>query len=124
MKTNTPNKECNNQEKFNRINELENVVEKHTRTERHLEQHSDIANDASTHNAEEKQKKRENEIHSLENKIINGDGGPTNERENLEKNIRYGEGYINHNAENMNQADLENLKDKQENRKDTLNTLK
>ena len=124
MQTNTSNKNCSNEEKLNRINELENVVEKYTRTERHLEQHSDIANDKSIDEAKEKQKNREDEIQSLENKIINGEGGATNEKENLKKNIKYGEGYINHNADNMNKSDLENLKNKQENRKDTLNTLR
>lgn len=124
MRTDTPNKDCKNQEKLNRLNELENVVEKYTRTERHLEEHSDISNDSSIHSAEEKQRNREDEIKSLKDKIIYGDSVPTNEKENLKKNIQYGEGYIKHNADNMNKSDLENLKDKQENRKDTLNTLK
>ncbi|AGK98809.1 hypothetical protein [Clostridium pasteurianum] len=124
MIINTKNKSSKDQEKSNRINELENVVEKYTRTERHLEQHSDIANNDSIDEAKDKQRKRKDKIESLENKIIHGEGGATNEKENLKKNIQYGEGYINHNADNMNESDLQNLKDRQENRKDTLNTLK
>lgn len=62
------------EEQFNRINELENVVEKHTRTERHLEQHSDIAKPKAVENAKEKQREREDKIKSLENKIVNGEG--------------------------------------------------
>lgn len=124
MTINTKNKSSKDQEKLNRINELENVVEKYTRTERHLEQHSDIANDDSIDEAKDKQKKRRDEITSLENKIIHGEGGATNEKENLKKNIQYGDGYLDHNADNMSRSDLENLKDRQENRKDTLNTLK
>ena len=124
MTINTKNKSSNDQEKLNRINELENVVEKYTRTERHLEQHSDIANDDSIDEAKDKQKKRRDEITSLENKIIHGEGGATNEKENLKKNIQYGEGYLDHNADNMSRSNLQNLKDRQENRKDTLNTLK
>lgn len=127
MKDITKNKNHSNfnNEKFNKVNELENVIEKYTRTERHLEQHSDIANTESIEQAKEKQKEREEKIETLESKIINGEGGSKRtEAENLEKNIRYGEGYLNHNSENMNQHDLENLKDKQENRKDTLNSLK
>lgn len=113
-----------NSEKFNELNELENVVEKYTRTERHLEQHSDIANAESIDQAKEKQKEREEQIKTLENKIVNGESSSKKaEIENVEKNIKYGEGYLNHNSENMNQRDLENLKDKQENRKDTLNSL-
>ncbi|MFT8313853.1 MAG: hypothetical protein ABF633_06295 [Clostridium sp.] len=124
MTISTKNKSSNDQEKLNRINELENVVEKYTRTERHLEQHSDIANDDSIDEAKDKQKKRRDEITSLENKIIHEEGGATNEKENLKKNIQYGEGYLDHNADNMSRSDLQNLKDRQENRKDTLNTLK
>ncbi|AJA49349.1 hypothetical protein CPAST_c32830 [Clostridium pasteurianum DSM 525 = ATCC 6013] len=122
--TSNKNHSNSNSEKFNELNELENVVEKYTRTERHLEQHSDIANAESIDQAKEKQKEREEQIKTLENKIVNGESSSKKaEIENVEKNIKYGEGYLNHNSENMNQRDLENLKDKQENRKDTLNSL-
>lgn len=123
MRTNEPNRGNNKQERLNRINELENVVEKHTRTERHLEQHSDISSEEALECAKEKQRKREDEINALEYKIIFDDGGPTDERENIEKNMCFAEGYINHNADHMSDVDLRNLKNKQENRKDTLDNL-
>ena len=123
MKTNPSNCGNTKQERLNRINELENLVEKHTRTERHLEQHSDISSDEALECSIEKQKKREEEINSLKSKIIFDDGGPTNEKENIEKNIFFSDGYMNHNADHMSDVDLTNLKNKQENRKDTLHTL-
>lgn len=123
MKTNPSNRGNNKQERLNRVNELENLVEKHTRTERHLEQHSDISSDDSLKCSIEKQKKREGEIDALKSKIIFDDGGPTNEKENIQKNMFFSDGYINHNADHMSDVDLKNLKDKQENRKDTLNNL-
>lgn len=123
MRTNIPNKGNNKQERLNRINELEDVVEKYTRTERHLEQHSDISSIEALDSAKEKQKKREAEINALECKIIFDDGGPTNEKENIEKNMSFAEGYMNHNSDHMSDVDLRNLKNKQENRKDTLRNL-
>ena len=112
------------QETANRVNELVDLVEAHTRTERHLEQHSDIASPEQVEHAEKIQDEREDQISKLKSKIVYGDGGPTDEVENLEKNITFAEGYMDHNADHMNKKDLENLKDKEENRRDTLNRLK
>ena len=112
------------QETANRVNELVDLVEAHTRTERHLEQHSDIASPEQVEHAEKIQDEREEQISKLKSKIVYGDGGPTDEVENLEKNITFAEGYMDHNADHMNKKDLENLKDKEENRRDTLNRLK
>jgi hypothetical protein len=112
------------QETANRVNELVDLVEAHTRTERHLEQHSDIASPEQVEHAEKVQDEREEQISKLKSKIVYGDGGPTDEVENLEKNITFAEGYMDHNADHMNKKDLENLKDKEENRRDTLNRLK
>jgi hypothetical protein len=117
-------KEFGKQETSNRIDELTNIVEKHTRTERHLEQHSDIASPEQVHHAEKIQKEREDRIDDLKDKIMYGDGGPTNQVENLEKNITFAEGYLDHNEDHMNKKDKQNLKNRIENEKDTLNWLK
>jgi hypothetical protein len=111
------------QETANRVNELIDLVETKTRTERHLEQHSDIASPEQVRHAEKLQDEREEQISKLKSKIVYGDGGPSDEVENLEKRITFADGYMDHNADHMNKKDLENLKDKQENRKDTLNRL-
>ncbi len=107
----------------NRIKELENLVQKNTRTERHLEEYSDLSDDESVEMAKDKQKRRESTINGLENTIIYGDGGPTPEKKNLEKKLQYSEGYLNQNSDHMDETDLENLKNKIENKKDTLRTF-
>jgi hypothetical protein len=45
-------------EEANRIEELENLVENHTRTDRHLEQHFDITSPERIHDAIEKQSQK------------------------------------------------------------------
>lgn len=54
---------------------------------------------------------------------MHGDGGNGSELENLKKNYEFANGYIEHNADHMNPRDLENLKNRQENRKDQMDSL-
>lgn len=100
-----------------------NAVENHTRTERHLEQHSDIAHHNRIEEAENKQEDREHQISDLKNKIVYGDSNHTNQIEGLEKNITFADGYLAHNDDHMPKEDIENLKEKQKNRVETLNRL-
>ncbi|WP_027623110.1 hypothetical protein [Clostridium lundense] len=116
-------KSCNAIEKENRIDELINLVEKNTRTERHLEQHSDISSPSRLESAKELLNTRQENIETLKDKIIYDDGGPTDERENLVKNMAFTEGYIEHNSDHMSNEQLQNMKEKQQNRKDKLNEL-
>lgn len=121
------NKKCRDIETENRIEELINVVENHTRTERHLEQHleqhSDISSPKQLSNAKYIQQVRAENIDNLKNKIVYSDGGPTNEKENISKNIEFASGYIRHNKDHMNEDQLENMLEKQENRHQKLNEL-
>jgi len=110
-------------ETANRIEELENIVESHTRTERHLEQHSDIASSKRVHQAREKQAEREDNIEILEDKIVNNGRTDNNEIEGLERNYTFAKGYMEHNKEHMDQEALENMKEKQQNRRDKMNEL-
>lgn len=116
-------KSCNAIEKENRIDELINLVEKNTRTERHLEQHSDICSPSRLESAQELHNTRQDNIENLKDKIIYEDGGPTDERENLVKNMAFTEGYIEHNSNHMSNEQLQNMKEKQKNRKEKLNEL-
>lgn len=109
-------------EQANRVDQLINLVEKHTRTERHLEQHSDISNPDNLENAEEIQRKREEEIDNLKNIIAYGEHD-TDEVKNLKRNIKYTDGYLNHNKENMDSETLENTIEKQKHRKEQLDSL-
>ncbi|KHD35947.1 hypothetical protein NL50_11785 [Clostridium acetobutylicum] len=114
----------NSRETENRLDELTNLVEKNTRTERHLEQHGDISSPQALSMAKGKQERRCEEINDLKQKILNDTNSKNDEIENTEKRYRYAEGYIDHNADNMNKSALENMEKKQENRRDTLNSLK
>lgn len=115
--------ERNELERANRIEELESLVECHTRTDRHLEQHADIASSKGIRAAERKQDEREANINALEDKISYGGPTDTNEVKNLEKNYIFAKGYMEHNKEHMPEEDLENMKEKQQNRRDKLNEL-
>lgn len=117
------NKKCRDMETENRIEELITAVENHTRTERHLEQHSDISSPEQLSDVQNIQKIREDNISTLKNKIVYNDGGPTSEKENIKKNIEFTSGYINHNKDHMNQNQLQNMLEKQENRHKKLNEL-
>lgn len=110
-------------EKSNRIEELENLVESHTRTERHLEQHSDISSPQKVRESREKQAEREDNIEILKDKIINGQKTHFNESDGLEKNYIFAKGYMDHNKDHMNESALENMKEKQQNRRDTMSGL-
>ncbi len=110
-------------ETANRIEELENIVESHTRTERHLEQHSDISSPENVRAAKEKQAEREDHIEILEDKIVNNGRTDNNETEGLEKNYTFAKGYMEHNKEHMDPEALENLKEKQQNRRDKMDGL-
>lgn len=117
------NEERDKIETANRIEELENIIEGHTRTERHLEQHSDIASPEKVRQAREKQVEREDNIEILEDKIVSGKRSDNDEIEGLERNYTFAKGYMEHNKEHMDQEALENMKEKQQNRRDKMQEL-
>ena len=110
-------------EKANRIAELENLVESHTRTERHLEQNFDIASPKKVNEALSKQAEREDNIEILEEKIVSGNKTTSNELEGLEKNYEFARGYMQNNKEHIDGISLENMKIKQQNRRDQMNEI-
>lgn len=110
-------------EKANRIEELENLVESHTRTERHLEEHSDISSPEKINEARRKQADREYNIEILEDKIETGVQTHSIESEGLVKNYTFTKGYMEHNGEHMDIHALENMKEKQQNRRDKMDGL-
>lgn len=108
-----------------RIEQIENLVEKQTRTQRHLEEHSDISHSPKNiQHAKDVQRERQCEIDHLKDKVAYGDSIGNNQKDNTEKRLVFTEGYLNHNAEHMNQQDFQNAKAKQERRKDQLDTMK
>ncbi|GLC28829.1 hypothetical protein [Clostridium omnivorum] len=111
----------------NRVDELINLVERKTRTERHLEQHSDIGDPDRLDRPQELQDEREEQIHNLKNKIVYGDSvnNDTNDQiENLERNYEFTEGYINHNSDHISSKDMNRIEEKQEHRREQMDILK
>lgn len=108
-----------------RVDHLVNLVEKQTRTERHLEEHSDIS--SSPDNIEHAKKineERQCEIDNLKNILAHGENCNNDYKENTQKRFLYTEGYLNHNAEHMDNETFINAKEKQEHRKEQLDQLK
>lgn len=110
-------------EKIDRqLENLENLVENHTRTQRHLEQYSKIGNPENRENARKVQKVREAEIKTLENKIKGEDEKilPEQHLENLKEKYYSTEGYIQKNKNNMNDEMLRNMQEKQQHREEQI----
>ncbi|NLJ97046.1 MAG: hypothetical protein GX321_07800 [Clostridiales bacterium] len=107
-----------------RIDHLMNLVEKSTRTQRHLEEHSDISSSPENiQHAKEIQKERKEEINNLKNIIANGDDTSKEAHmKNTEKRFLYAEGYLNHNADRMDSETFKNAKERQEHRKEQLDS--
>ncbi|HWT75828.1 MAG TPA: hypothetical protein VN258_14080 [Mobilitalea sp.] len=117
--------DCKNLKKERRVDHLVNLVEKQTRTERHLEEHSDIS--SSPENIEHAKKVNEDrqcEIENLKNILSHGENYTNDTKENTEKRLLYTEGYLNHNAEHMDDKSFKNAKIKQEHRKEQLDQMK
>ena len=113
-------------EKIDRqLENLENLVENHTRTQRHLEQYSEIGNPANRDNARKVQKVREAEIKTLENKIKGEDEiiTPEEHLENVIERYNNTEGYIQNNKDRMNEDMLKNLQEKQQHREEQIRFL-
>jgi hypothetical protein len=112
-------------EQERRVEHLVNLVEKHTRTERHLEEHSDISSSPENiEHAKSVNEERQGEIENLKNILSHGENCNNNEKENTEKRLLYAEGYLNHNSEHMEEQSFKNAKAKQENRKKQLDQMK
>ncbi len=113
------------EKKEKQLDNLINITEKYTRTERHLEQYSHIGSEDNKENARRKQELREKQIEDLKSAIKEEDNIQTQEEqlENLKNRYISTTGYINHNKDTMNEEMLENLEKKQENRKIQLENL-
>lgn len=122
---NIDNKEVKGIENERRVEHLINLVEKQTRTQRHLEEHSDISHSQENiDHAKKINEEREDEIENLKNILSYGENYNNNQKENTEKRLLYSEGYLNHNADHMDECSFNNAKAKQEHRKEQLDQLK
>lgn len=107
-----------NEKKERQLDNLTNLVENHTRTERHLEQYSEIGSKENKENARRKQEVREEEMQNLKDKIITGNK-QTPEEMLEDTRIKYKATgrYVANNYENIPEENLKNIQEKQRNRK-------
>lgn len=91
------------EKKDRQLENLENLVENYTRTQRHLEQYSEIGNPENRDNARKVQKVREQEIKTLEEQIkgVNNRISPQEHLENVKERYNDTEGYIQNNWEEL-----------------------
>ena len=101
------------------VDNLINTVERHTRTERHLEQYSNIGNPYFKDEAREKQSVREKQIVDLKSSILGEHDkiSPDEHLENLVENYDSTQGYINKNRDGLSSEQLENMEKRQSNRR-------
>lgn len=101
------------------LDNLINTVENHTRTERHLEQYSNIGDPYFRDEAREKQSVREKQIVDLKGHILGEYDKitPSEHFENLVDNYDGAEGYINNNRDSLSTEQLNNMERKQANRR-------
>lgn len=113
------------EKKDRQLENLENLVENYTRTQRHLEQYSEIGDPKNKENARKVQKVREEEIKTLENQIKGQNTRITPEEhlENVKEKYYNTEGYIKNNKDGMNEDMLRNLYEKQQHREEQIRYL-
>ena len=110
------------QKKDRQLQNLENLVENHTRTERHLEQYSEIGDKDNKENARKIQQIREEQIEKLESKLKDEDKyiSPEQHLENLKENYENTQDYIENNKDSMDEQMLQNLQERQKHRKEQI----
>lgn len=114
----------NNENKEGQVENLMNLVERHTRTERHLEQYSHIGSEENKNRAREKQDIREQEMENLKNKIVSDNGESKAEQiENITDNYKSTQNYMEDNYEHIPEQNLQNMQNKQQNRKQQIENL-
>ena len=111
--------------KERQINHLMNLMEKQIRTQRHLEEYSELlSSKENLEHAKQRNMERQSEINNLKNILIYGTNVNNDYKNNTEKRLLYTEGYLNHNADHMDDQSFKNAKAKQENRKNQLDQFK
>lgn len=114
-----------NEKNERKVDNLINLVENHTRTERHLEQYSHIGDPKYKEMAREKQIVREEQIDSLKNQILNEHQkiSPEEHLENLKENYEKSKNYLGNNYDNMSSEQVRNMAEKQANQVKQINQM-
>ncbi len=106
-----------------RLEELLKLNNRYVRTQRHLEQNSDITNLDQLKHSFKIQEEREAQMDNLKNIIAHGIHEEVDQIHNLKRNLEFTGHYLQHHAAHMDEATLENTIEKQEHRKEQLNFL-
>ena len=117
------NFENDENKKERQLDNLVNLAENHTRTERHLEQYSHIGDPDNKEHARQKQDIREEEMDNLKDHIINENETPEEQLENLKDNYVSTNAYMLKNKDSMDEEMLNNLEKRQEHRKEQIENL-
>lgn len=112
-----------NCKKRDQVDNLMNLVERHTRTERHLEQYSEIGRKEDKERAREKQNIREQEMNTLKSKIVNPNETKIEQAKNLADNYQRTQSYMEDNYEKLSKERLDNMQEKQDNRREQMENL-
>jgi len=111
------------QKKERQLDELQNLVERYTRTERHLEQYSEIGSKENKDNAREKQEIREEEIENLKKSIVGEKSTPEEQIENIVEKYTSTKQYVENNEYTIPDENLANIAKKQEHREEQVEDL-
>ena len=106
-----------------RIEELLKISNRFVRTQRHLEENSDIARLDQIKHSFEIQGEREARMENLKNIIAYGKHEQVDEIQNLKRKLEFTEHYLQHHSAHMDDNTLQDTKEKQEHRKEQLNFL-
>ena len=103
--------------KERKVDNLINLVENHTRTERHLEQYAHIGDPKYKKMAIEKQNVRENQIESLKDQLVDEHKKISNEEqlENVKNSYERTKNYLGNNFKNMSQEQITNMGNREAN---------
>lgn len=106
-----------------RIEELLRINNRYVRTQRHLEENSDIASLDQIKHSFEIQSEREARMENLKNIIAYGRHENVDEIQNLKRNLEFTDHYLQHHGGHMDEATRQNTMEKQEHRKEQLEFL-
>ncbi|HYF75001.1 MAG TPA: hypothetical protein VD757_00320 [Candidatus Nitrosocosmicus sp.] len=106
-----------------RIEELLKISNRYVRTQRHLEENSDIARLDQIKHSFRIQGEREARMENLKNIIAYGKHEHVDEAENLKRNLEFTDHYLQHHGAHMDESTLQSTREKQEHRKEQLDFL-
>lgn len=114
-----------NEKKERKVDNLINLVENHTRTERHLEQYSHIGDPKYKEMAREKQDVREEQIESLKQQLTDDHPHVSAEEqlENLKENHAKTKNYLGDNFDHLSEEQIRNMAEHQVNQAKQINLM-